>query len=164
MTKVIIVGAGIGGTACALALLKHGLDVTLLEQASAFGEVGAGVQMSPNANRVIDALGRLDAVLDVAVRPEAAVATIWDTGEPMRVIPYGEKVLERWGYPYIHLYRPDLITALSAGLSHVERLKLGYGYVVEARKEQELPEVMLGCCEVLMYQKSLCVDFPPSAA
>jgi salicylate hydroxylase len=116
MTKVIIVGAGIGGTACALALLKHGLDVTLLEQASAFGEVGAGVQMSPNANRVIDALGRLDAVLDVAVRPEAAVATIWDTGEPMRVIPYGEKVLERWGYPYIHLYRPDLITALSAGL------------------------------------------------
>ena len=36
--------------------------------------------------------------------------------------------------------------------------------VLEARKEQELPEVMLGCCEVLMYQKSLCVDFPPSAA
>jgi salicylate hydroxylase len=116
MTKVIIVGAGIGGTAAALALLKHGHDVTLLEQASAFGEVGAGVQMSPNANRVIDALGRLEAVMDVAMHPAAAVATIWDTGEPMRTIPYGEHVLRRWGYPYIHLYRPDLITALSDGL------------------------------------------------
>jgi hypothetical protein len=63
-----------------------------------------------------------------------------------------------------HRYKYFTRTALSAGLSHVERLKLGYGYVVEARKEQELPEVMLGCCEVLMYQKSLCVDFPPSAA
>ena len=114
--KVVIVGAGIGGTAAALALIKHGVDVTVLEQASAFGEVGAGVQMSPNANRVIDALGRLDAVMDVAMHPEAAVATSWNTGEHLRVIPYGEHVLRRWGYPYVHLYRPDLIAALSDGL------------------------------------------------
>ncbi len=116
MTKVIIVGAGIGGTACALALLKHGIDVELLEQAATFGEVGAGVQMSPNANRVIDALGRLKAVLQVAMHPEAAISTSWDTGEHLRVIPFGAHVLERWGYPYIHLYRPDLINALSDGL------------------------------------------------
>ncbi len=116
MTKVVIVGAGIGGTACALALLKHGFEVTLLEQARAFGEVGAGVQMSPNANRVIDALGRLDAVLQVATHPEAAISTSWDTGEPLRVVPFGQHVLDRWGYPYIHLYRPDLIWALSDGL------------------------------------------------
>ena len=116
MTHVVIVGAGIGGTAAALSLVKHGFAVTVLEQAGAFGEVGAGVQMSPNANRVIDALGRLDAALAVAMRPQAAIATAWDTGEHLRVIPYGEHVLRRWGYPYVHLYRPDLIAALSDGL------------------------------------------------
>ncbi|MCA8928717.1 MAG: FAD-dependent monooxygenase [Alphaproteobacteria bacterium] len=116
MTHIVIVGAGIGGTAAALALLKHGFAVTLLEQASTFGEVGAGVQMSPNANRVIDALGRLDAVMAVAMHPDAAIATAWNTGEHLRVIPYGEHVLRRWGYPYVHLYRPDLIAALSDGL------------------------------------------------
>lgn len=116
MTHVVIVGAGIGGTACALALLKHGFAVTLLEQAQAFGEVGAGVQMSPNANRVIEALGRLDAVLEVATRPEAGISSSWDTDEHLRVVPFGQHVLARWGYPYIHLYRPDLISALSNGL------------------------------------------------
>ena len=116
MTKVVIVGAGIGGTACALALLKHGIEVEVLEQAPAFGEVGAGVQMSPNANRVLEALGRLDAVLAFATKPEAAISTSWDSGEHLRVVPYGDHVMARWGYPYIHLYRPDLIEALSAGL------------------------------------------------
>ncbi len=116
MTKIVIVGAGIGGTACALALLKHGFEVTLLEQAQAFGEVGAGVQMSPNANRVIEALGRLDAVLDVATRPEAGISSSWDTDQHRRVVPFGKHVMKRWGYPYIHLYRPDLIAALSGGL------------------------------------------------
>jgi salicylate hydroxylase len=116
MTKVIIVGAGIGGTSAALALQKFGFETVLLEQAQAFGEVGAGVQMSPNANRVIEALGRREAVEAVAISPQAAIATSWDTGEHLRVIPYGERVLERWGYPYLHLYRPDLIAALSAGL------------------------------------------------
>ena len=116
MTKVIIAGAGIGGTAAALALLKHGCEVVLLEQARTFGEVGAGVQMSPNANRVIEALGRLEAVLQVATRPEAGLSTSWDTGERLRVVPFGAHVMQRWGYPYIHLYRPDLIAALSNGL------------------------------------------------
>jgi salicylate hydroxylase len=116
MTKVLIVGAGIGGTACALALAKFGLEPVLLEQARAFGEVGAGVQMSPNANRVLTALGRMQAIEAVAMAPEAAIATSWDTGEHLRVIPYGERVRERWGFPYLHLYRPDLIEALAAGL------------------------------------------------
>ena len=84
MTKVIIVGAGIGGTACALALLKHGLDVTLLEQASAFGEVGAGVQMSPNANRVIDALCNADhSLLEVRRTGDGGWAFDWPFTEVM---------------------------------------------------------------------------------
>ncbi|HJE59300.1 MAG TPA: FAD-dependent oxidoreductase, partial [Nocardiopsis listeri] len=52
-TSVIVIGGGIGGFACALALRRLGADVRILEQAPEFGEVGAGLQMSPNATRLL---------------------------------------------------------------------------------------------------------------
>ena len=61
-----------------------------------------------------------------------------------------------------HRYKYMTRTALDKGLKHVERVKLGFGYVVEARKEMEMPEVMLCACEILMYEKSSCAKFPPS--
>ena len=61
-----------------------------------------------------------------------------------------------------HRYKYMTRTALHKGLQHVERVQMGFGYVVEARKEVEMPEVMLCACEILMYEKASCAAFPPS--
>jgi salicylate hydroxylase len=69
--KIIITGGGIGGLTTALCLLRAGFDVTVLEQATALTEVGAGLQISPNSARVFAALGVLPAIEARAFRPEA---------------------------------------------------------------------------------------------
>jgi salicylate hydroxylase len=71
MTRVAIIGAGIGGLAPALALRKSGLDVVVLEQTDRLRAVGAGIQLSPNANHVLARLGVLDAIIDVAFEPRS---------------------------------------------------------------------------------------------
>ena len=68
--RVLIAGAGIGGLTLALALLRRGLDVQVLEQATTLGEVGAGVQLSPNATRCLYSLGLQDALESVACVPD----------------------------------------------------------------------------------------------
>jgi 2-polyprenyl-6-methoxyphenol hydroxylase-like FAD-dependent oxidoreductase len=67
----LVVGAGIGGLATALALGRTGWRVTVLEQAAAIGEVGAGIQLSPNGVRVLSSLGVLEELLPTTFRPEA---------------------------------------------------------------------------------------------
>ena len=79
--KIIIVGAGIGGLAAALALLKRGLDVEIYEQAPELKEVGAGIQISSNGTRVLYALGLEDALKRVQVLPPRRVIRHWSTGE-----------------------------------------------------------------------------------
>ena len=79
--KVIIVGAGIGGLAAALSLLKRGLDVEVHEQAPELKEVGAGIQISSNGTRVLYALGLEDALKRVQVLPSSKVASAWSSAE-----------------------------------------------------------------------------------
>ena len=67
MPKVLIVGGGIGGITTALALERHGIDVTLFEQAEAFRQVGAGIQISANAARILRTLNLGEALGGVAV-------------------------------------------------------------------------------------------------
>lgn len=70
---VLVAGGGIGGLSSALALARRGIRVRVLEPAAAFGEIGAGIQLAPNASRVLDALGVLEAVSANAVFPDYAV-------------------------------------------------------------------------------------------
>ena len=72
--QILVAGGGIGGLAAALALTRRGQRVELLEQADAFGEVGAGIQLGPNATRRLASLGLSDAVTGIAARPEALAA------------------------------------------------------------------------------------------
>ena len=67
---ILIAGGGIGGFAAALALVRRGRDVHLLEQASDFGEVGAGIQIGPNVFKMFDVLGLTEAIRETAVFPE----------------------------------------------------------------------------------------------
>ena len=106
--RVIIAGAGIGGLTAAACLLGKGYRVRIHEQASSLGEVGAGIQSSANAVKVLYALGLRDELDKVAVRPKAFEFRRFDTAELMHRIPLGEQHEQAHGAPYYHLHRADL--------------------------------------------------------
>jgi salicylate hydroxylase len=106
--KVLIVGAGIGGLCAALSLHKAGIDVRVFERASALGEIGAGVQISPNGVRVLHGLG-LQAALDAVVfRPQAVELRLHRSGFEVSRTPLGAQIAARYGAPYYHIHRADL--------------------------------------------------------
>ncbi len=126
--RIAIVGAGLGGLAAAIALERDGHDVVVLEQANELGEIGAGIQLSPNATRVLAAYGLLDAVAEVAVRPVTGDLRRWQDGEALVSQPLGDDVLDRFGYPYFHVHRADLHRVLARGVRRAE-VRLGHRLV-----------------------------------
>jgi 2-polyprenyl-6-methoxyphenol hydroxylase-like FAD-dependent oxidoreductase len=105
---VIVVGAGIGGLTCALALLRRGIEVEVYEQAPQLGEIGAGVQLSANGTRVLHALGLERGLADWAVRPHAKEIRHWKSGRTWKLFDLGVVSEERYGAPYIFIHRGDL--------------------------------------------------------
>lgn len=124
---VIIAGGGIGGMAAGLALLKRGIDVTICEQAQALAEVGAGIQISPNGNRVLDHLGVFEQLQRISCDPVRKEFRLWNTGRPWPMFDLGPMAIERYGYPYLTVYRPDLLATLEAGVRALapDAIKLG---------------------------------------
>ncbi|WP_160142146.1 FAD-dependent monooxygenase [Pigmentiphaga humi] len=104
----IIVGAGIGGLTAAACLLKRGLPVRVFEQAPTLGEVGAGIQSSANAVKVLYDLGLREELEQTVVRPQAFEFRRFDTAELMHRIPLGQEHERRNGAPYFHIHRADL--------------------------------------------------------
>src|SRR5712692_5503138 len=118
--NVVVVGAGIGGLAAALSLLKRGIDVEIYEQAPALKEVGAGIQISSNGTRVLYALGLEDALKRVQVLPSRREIRHWSTGETWNWFELGARTRERYGTPHVMLHRADLHALLADA---VHRLK-----------------------------------------
>jgi 2-polyprenyl-6-methoxyphenol hydroxylase-like FAD-dependent oxidoreductase len=120
---VIVIGAGIGGLTAALALVRAGIGVRVFEQAPALREVGAGIQLGPNGTRVLHRLGLEAPLARVAVCPVRSELRRWDDGRVLWTQPLGPQVAERYGAPYYHVYRPDLLTVLAgavpAGVVHL---------------------------------------------
>jgi len=114
--KIMIVGGGIGGLTAALCCLHFGHDVTIFEQAEALAEVGAGIQIPPNAMKVFQALGIEALIAKNAFRPEAIEARMGDTGKHIFTIPLAQQAIDRWGAPYLHIHRADYIAALKQAL------------------------------------------------
>lgn len=112
--RILIAGAGIGGLATALACAQRGIQVKVLEASKDFGEVGAGIQLGPNAMKVIAALGLKDAVMRVACLPEAIVIADAASGKPISRMLLGEAARQKYGAPYVSLHRADLHAALLA--------------------------------------------------
>ncbi|HVV09961.1 FAD-dependent monooxygenase [Amycolatopsis sp.] len=114
--RIIVVGAGIGGLTTALALLRAGHEVEVVERAAGFGEVGAGLQAGPNATRVLHSLGLAAALEPVAVSPVATRFLRWDNDTVLTEWPLAGQIDVKYGAPYHTLYRPDLIDVLAAAL------------------------------------------------
>jgi salicylate hydroxylase len=123
--SIAVVGGGIGGLAAALSLLRAGFDVHVFEQAPALGEVGAGIQISPNASRLLHRLGLSRALDRTGVRPVAFHQRRWDDGRTLQRAPLGEAVETAFGAPYYHFHRADLLQVLADALPR-ERLHLGH--------------------------------------
>jgi salicylate hydroxylase len=110
--SVIIVGAGIGGLTCALALQQRGLRPLVLEQAPALREIGAGLQLSPNAMSVLHQLGLDETLYDIGFLPLGIRSANWRSGRETARVPFSELDFHT---PYLHVHRADLQqTLLSA--------------------------------------------------
>jgi len=105
---VLICGAGLGGLAAAIALAKRGMNVRIIEKSAELGEVGAGIQLSPNAMHVLNALGLQGQVEAASFEPEASVIRDYATGRALVEVPLKNICASRYGAPYFHIHRADL--------------------------------------------------------
>jgi len=121
--KVAVIGGGIGGLAAALSLLRAGMDVEIFEQGAAFTEAGAGIQIGPNASRILHRIVPAPVLTARAVRPAAVHQRRWDDGRTLQLAPLGEAVEAAFGAPYYHFHRGDLLQALAAAFP-AERVHL----------------------------------------
>jgi len=126
--RVAIVGGGIGGLGAALSLFRAGFDVQVYEQAHALREVGAGIQVSPNASRVLHGLGLADKLADLGVRPDAFHQRRWDDGRTLLKTPLGDTAVKAFGFPHYQSHRADVLSMLIAAFP-AERLHIGHRLV-----------------------------------
>jgi salicylate hydroxylase len=124
---IFVVGAGIGGLTAALALANRGFRVVVLEKAERLEEVGAGLQLSPNASSILIGLGLKERLAARAVMPEAiSILSARAGGEIIR-LPLGETASLRAGAPYWVIHRADLQAALQAQVNDHPDIELRLG-------------------------------------
>ena len=124
--RLLIAGAGIGGLTAALALARIGAEITIVERADALTEAGAGLQLSPNATRVLARLGVLDAVAAVASRPAGIRVRSAHSGRAVSFMPLADAE-QRWGAPYLVARRADLQRVLAEAVAAEPAITLELG-------------------------------------
>ena len=112
---IVVVGGGIGGLSAALTLARGGRSVLLLEQAEAFREIGAGVQLGPNGYRALAAMGLETAADRLAVFPDDLIMMDSVSGHEVVRIPVGQPFRDRFHHPYALIHRADLHRVLLDG-------------------------------------------------
>lgn len=154
-TRIIVVGAGIGGLASALSLRRAGFQcITVLEQAPALTTVGAGIQLSANAVRLLRRLGIGEDLERFGVRPEGLAMRSWNSGKQLLWTDLGQRAEQEFGAPYYHAHRADVLDALiqAWGLDNI-RLgcrvashdQLGDGVAVRLEDGEEIAgDVLIG--------------------
>jgi salicylate hydroxylase len=127
---VLVAGAGIAGLTASLAFAARGFRVEIFERAESFEAVGAGIQLSPNATRILGTLGVLDALGASATAPEAVVLKDGASLRERARVPLGKAAETRWNAPYLVAHRADLHTALLARASEHSSIRLHPGSTV----------------------------------
>jgi len=127
--NIAIVGGGIGGLAAAVLLTQDGHRVRVFEQASRFARVGAGIQMTPNAMKVLRRIGAEAALRKIAFQSPAGISREWNTGTITNELKIGAEIEERFGAPYLFMHRADLhmaiYNALPPGIAELNRKLVG---------------------------------------
>src|ERR1700738_2158974 len=98
--------------AAACAPPNRGHDVDVYEQAPELKEFGAGVQISPNGTRALHALGVLETLRQLSCDTEGKEIRLWNTGRRWKLFDLGAEAIERYGFPYVTVFRPDLLRVL----------------------------------------------------
>lgn len=124
---VYIAGAGVAGLTLALALGKFGARVVVLERSKDVQPLGTGVQISPNARRVLNQLGLDKAVKANSFEPAGLDVYAFRSRLPVTTLPLGESVIERYGAPYAVMHRADLVDALAKALKRFANVELLFG-------------------------------------
>ena len=149
---VIVAGAGIAGLTAALALARIGLRVTVLEQAAKLEETGAGIQLGPNATRVLAALGLRERLVASVMTPQAIRVMAGGSGREIARIPLGGEAERLYGAPYWTVHRGDLQAALADAADNTPDIAVQLatraedfavhvnGITVRARRDQRVVE------------------------
>lgn len=122
--RILIAGAGVAGLSAALELAQRGWQVQLFEKALTLSEVGAGLQLAPNATRHLQRLGVIEKLDLSAVTPQALFLVDGRTARPLLPMALGDKALERWAYPYLVCHRADLQAALLSACAENPAIQL----------------------------------------
>jgi salicylate hydroxylase len=128
--QIIIAGAGIAGLTAALAFAARGFSVQVFERSLELTEVGAGLQLSPNATRILGRLGVMRALGRSAVRPSAVLLRDAATLSELARIPLGDAAETRWKAPYLVVHRADLQKALLKTVERESEIRLTLGATV----------------------------------
>jgi len=130
--RILIAGGGIGGLAAAIALARLGIEPEVLERSQFGEETGAGIQLGPNATRLLRELGVLDAVAQYAFVPQAIVVYDGVSGRKLTSVPLGQHAERRYGAPYLTLHRADLHAGLRAVAESLSAITLCLGFDIVA--------------------------------
>ena len=128
---VIVAGGGIAGLTSALLLARAGMRVTVMEQTAKLEETGAGLQLSPNASRILIALGLRERIESTAVKPLAIRVMAGGSGREIARIPLGDEAERRYGAPYWSIHRGYLQAALADAANDTLDVTLELGVRVE---------------------------------
>jgi salicylate hydroxylase len=128
---IVIAGAGIGGLTAALAIAQRGFGVCVLEAADRLEDVGAGIQLSPNASRILIALGLRERLTPHVFVPEELKVMTAGSGRVLARGPLGADAEQRYGAPYWIIHRGDLQAALRAAVEASPDISLHLGSTVE---------------------------------
>lgn len=120
---ILVAGAGIGGLSAALALAKTGANVSVFERTRELRSAGAGIQLGPNATRILRDLGVLEALRPLAFAPTAIRVRSARSGETLALMPLTDAET-RWGAPYLVVHRADLQYALQQAVAEVASISL----------------------------------------
>src|SRR5256885_7920741 len=126
--SIAVIGGGLGGLTAAVALHQAGFDVHVYEQAPEPTEVGGGINMGPNAARVLYRLGLGDGLDREAVRPASTHQRRWQDGRTLQHAPLNPRCEELYGAPHLTVHRADLLAIIASGVPP-ERVSLGHRLV-----------------------------------
>ncbi len=141
--KIAIVGGGIGGLTTALALSQHSHDVTVFERSAGIREIGAGVQISPNAGRLLHSLGLGSAYSEISVNPHRVVLRRWEDDSIIRATELDESFLSQHQVPLANVARNELVEILGNAVATCLNVALKFStHVVSVEPSDASSEVI----------------------